>query len=131
MTREDLSQLKYLDMEISRLLERIEALEDGVDAVPSSLRERLTQGGVSDIVASKAMFKEDLYFELNDCLNRRRREYLRLIREINRVEDSFLRQVLMYRYVDGMSWYEVADALGGNNTAATVRQACHRFFKKH
>ncbi len=35
---------------------------------------------------------------------------------INSVEDSRMRSILTYRYIDGLSWQQVANKIGGGNT---------------
>lgn len=49
---------------------------------------------------------------------------------INGIEDSRMRRIVRYRFLDGLSWNEVADRLGGNNTEGSVKMAFGRFFEK-
>ncbi|MCI8387041.1 MAG: hypothetical protein HFE63_01065 [Clostridiales bacterium] len=53
------------------------------------------------------------------------------MRTINSVDDSFMRQVLTYRFVDGLTWYQVAMSVGGGNSADSIRKACVRFLAKN
>lgn len=49
---------------------------------------------------------------------------------INGIEDSRMRRIVRYRFLDGLSWNEVAARLGGNNTEGSVKMAFGRFFEK-
>lgn len=57
-------------------------------------------------------------------------EYNRLMRYISSVDDSFMRQILTLRYVNGCSWLQVAMRIGGGNTEDSVRMAHKRFLEK-
>lgn len=46
---------------------------------------------------------------------------------INSVEDSRMRRILTYRYIDGLSWQQVAWKMGGGNTANGIRMAVDRY----
>lgn len=43
------------------------------------------------------------------------------------IEDSVMRQIIRYRYIDGLSWRQVAVRVGGGNTEDSVRKAQDRF----
>ncbi len=49
---------------------------------------------------------------------------------INSIEDSRMRRIVRYRFIDGLSWNEVADMLGENHTEGSVKMAFGRFFEK-
>jgi hypothetical protein len=42
------------------------------------------------------------------------------------LEDPFLRQIIIFRFIDGKSWLEVARNIGGNSTADSCRMAFNR-----
>lgn len=48
---------------------------------------------------------------------------------LSELADSRLRQMIEYRYIEGMSWVQVADKMGGNNTADGCRMAVERFLR--
>ena len=45
------------------------------------------------------------------------------------IEDSVMRQIIRYRYIDGLSWQQAAQRIGGGNTEGSVKMACIRFIK--
>lgn len=49
---------------------------------------------------------------------------------INSIEDSRMRQIIRYRFIDKLTWNEVADKLGGNATEGSIKMAVARFFEK-
>lgn len=49
---------------------------------------------------------------------------------INSIEDSRMRRIVQYRIIDGLSWYEVADRMGGKATSEGCRKYFDRFFEK-
>ena len=49
---------------------------------------------------------------------------------INSIEDSRMRRIVQYRILDGLSWYEVADRMGGKATSDSCRMHFERFLQK-
>lgn len=50
---------------------------------------------------------------------------------INSIEDSYIRRIVRYRVIDGMTWQMVADCLGKNNTEDSVKKRFYRFIDKN
>lgn len=46
------------------------------------------------------------------------------------LDDSRMRRIITYKFVDDMTWNQVADKIGGNNTEDSVRMAFNRFMDK-
>ena len=49
---------------------------------------------------------------------------------IRTIEDSRMRRIIQYRVIDGLSWYEVADRIGGKATSESCRKYFERFLGK-
>lgn len=49
---------------------------------------------------------------------------------INSIEDSRMRRIVRYRIMDGLSWYKVADKMGGKATSDSCKKYFERFLKK-
>lgn len=47
------------------------------------------------------------------------------------LKDSRIRLIIRYKYIQNLSWAQVAKKIGGNNTEEGVKSAFHRFFKKN
>ena len=48
-------------------------------------------------------------------------------RFINGINDSFIRRIIYYRFVEHQPWNRVADKIGGGNTEDGVKKAFYRF----
>ena len=46
------------------------------------------------------------------------------------INDSQIRRIMRLRHIELKSWLQVANAIGGNNTADSVRMAHDRFLKE-
>lgn len=49
---------------------------------------------------------------------------------INEQENSRIRRLLTYRYIEGLTWTQVAHRMGKNHTADSCQKAVERFLKK-
>ncbi len=128
MTKKELSQLYWLNREIEeekrKLAELTVAASGGVQNITG-----LPHVGGGDKTGNLAI----LIAEQRDLIELKVKqsviEYNRLNRYIASVEDAQMRMILSLRYVNGLSWQQVADGIGGNNTADGVRKSHDRFLK--
>ena len=109
---ERLSQLRHLKREVDELSQRIGELEEramGGSARPMGM---LRSGRLDDRVARAAASLADL----RDRMARRRLDCMeelgRLYAFIDDLPDSQLRQIFAARYIDGLSWQNVAWRIG-------------------
>lgn len=63
-------------------------------------------------------------------MNELQSKYDAICAEIYAVKDSQVRLILLLRYVDGMSWRNIAARVGGGNTSDSVRMMHNRFLSK-
>lgn len=49
---------------------------------------------------------------------------------INNLDDARMRRMLQYRYIDDLTWIQVANKMGNNHTEDSCKKAIERFFKK-
>lgn len=49
---------------------------------------------------------------------------------INSIDDSQMRRMIKYKYIEELSWQQVAERMGGGNTADGCRKALDRYLKK-
>ena len=131
MTLKELSQLYYLNREIEMDQRRLRELE--ARALPGAqvIMGMPHGSGVADIVGRYAAEIADLRGIIEAKHQQCLYERSRLERYIADIDDSLLRQIFTYRFVNGLPWLQVAACIGGNNTADSVRVACNRYIEKH
>jgi len=129
MTVKKLSQLYYLNREIEQDKRRLAALEAVLTNSAAKLNELPHISEISnqaELAADIAAIKDLIEAKKQMCVS----EYNHLMCYITSVEDSFMRQILTFRYVNGFSWVQVAVHMGGGNTAASVQMAHKRFLER-
>lgn len=131
MTLQELSQLYYLKQEIERDIEKIRELELMAQPGAQKLSGMPRSPGVSDTVGKYAVKIADLKSAIENKHSRCLRERERLERYILEIDDSMLRLIFEYRFIDCLGWNAVALRIGGGNTAQSVKKACYRYLKKH
>ena len=109
---ERLSQLRHLKREVDELSQRIGELEEramGGSARPMGmLRSGRLDDRVARVAASLADLRDRMARRRLDCLE----ELGRLYAFIDDLPDSQLRQIFAARYIDGLSWQNVAWRIG-------------------
>lgn len=86
--------------------------------------------GVSDKIANYAADIADLKTLLDLNTKKYYYEWNRLNRYIAGVDDSLTRMILTLRFINGLSWRQVAYSIGGNNTENSVKQIITRHLRK-
>lgn len=131
MTLKELSQLYYLDREIELDRERLAELRadllcprspdyDGMPRNPNP--ENALERCVAEIV--------DLEDVIRAKIEQRIYERARLERYISDIPDSLTRQIFTLRFVEGLTWEDVAAKAGGNNTAKNCSNICYRYIRQ-
>lgn len=115
MTMQDLRQYSSMRAEIQRLSSRLEAL-------------RLELAKEQSEETAKAISK--LYIEID---NQHREQLVKeheITKRIKQIKDAQVRLSIEMHYIDGATWNEVADAIGGGNTETSCRKYVSRYLKK-
>lgn len=130
MNKKELSQLYSLNKEIEQEKKRLADLEAAEAGIAVDIKGIPYIGIVSD--------KTVIAKEIADCkavidakVKASIAEYNRINRYIASVDNSLMRQVLTLRFVDGLSWDQVACNIGGKNTEDSIRKACERFLNEN
>lgn len=143
--RDDLIQYRFLKAEVERIEEKIRELDAErkslieTDIVVTSdvefpyTKHKATIQGI-DFTLEEAMDLNNLYQELIRQLRQKRleakRSYVRAMKYIYEAPDIITRQALEYRYVEGMTWVQVAHKIGGTSPDA-IRMSCNTYIKKY
>ena len=127
MTLQELSQLYYLNREIKMDKRRLAELELKVLPGAQSMSGMPHAPGVADKVGTYAAEMADLRAIIEEKSRRCLEERIRLERYIAGIKDSLTRQIFTSRFVEGLPWKDVAQRVGGDNNAGSVRMACYRY----
>jgi len=135
MTRQKLKQLRHLKREIELINDQILTLESEIvtDKVRGSIprypyiERSFYITGFAHEEHSRKMKR------LRKRLQRRVEDLIDLVAEINeyveQIDDSLIRQIIILRHVNGLTWEQVAASIGGGNTADSVRKMHDRFLR--
>ena len=112
LTKKELSQLYWLNREIAEEKRKLAELEVAAAGSTAKITGLPHVTGAHDKVGDLAI----LIAEQRDLIDLKVRqsviEYNRLNRYINGIEDAQMRMILSLRYVNGLSWQQVAFAIG-------------------
>lgn len=131
MTVKEMSQLYYLNREIEHLQRQLEELECLAEGTTQMITGMPHGSGTSDKVGRYAVRIADLRSMIDNRKARCWDELNRLNAYIDGVEDSLTRQILTLRYVNGLSWQQVADSVGGGISSDGVRKIQQRYLNSH
>lgn len=132
-----IKECEELKPKISRLEKQLRQIEsDGVvtDKVKGGL------GGIQNFTIKGFPFKKhsevrNKLIIAQNLLNERYENAILMIDEvesfISSIDDSYTRRLVSFRVVDGLTWFEVAEKMGGGNTEDGVRKAYERFLEKN
>lgn len=130
MTVKEMSQLYHLNREIEQLQQQLENIEAQAFKMTQTPSDSPRAPGASDKVGRYAVVIADLKDKIKNRKARCWDELNRLNEYIDGVDDSLTRQILTLRFMNGLSWQQVANHVG-NNTADSVRMLCNRYLRNH
>ena len=130
MTKKELSQLYWLNREIEEEKRKLHELEAAASGCTASITGLPHVMGAYDKIGDLAI----LIAEQRDLIDLKVRqsviEYNRLNRYIADVEDAQMRMILSLRYVNGLSWQQVAFHMGQEGDGSTQRKQHDAFLRK-
>lgn len=139
MTLKELNNLRYIDGEIRMLEEHIEELRTQAERTTPNVTTYIqtnpqtgkketcvlpSTGGAGtghSRVENGAVNIDGEKRLLEAARTKRKQEKQKLLEFIQTIPDSQTRQIFTYRFVDTLTWGQVARKIGGNNTADNVR----------
>ncbi len=131
MTLRELSQLYYLNREIERDKRELERLKwESVSPRAQRMTGMPHGSGYENIMEQKIAAIADLEglicAKMTQCIYERNR----LERYIADIPDSLTRQIFALRFINGMSWVQIAFRVGGGNTSEGVRKRVYRHINR-
>lgn len=156
MTKENIIQYVSMQEEIKETRVKIEKLNSDIRKIEADLANIIEEGTVKDKVKggmggiqsfniegfpcdeydkkrSKLLEKKILLNNRKSTLDILEFDLLRMTNEVEEyivsIQDSHIRRIINFRIIDGLSWNQVADRMGGLNTDESVRKAFCRFIE--
>lgn len=142
MDKNILIQYNDLVEEVKDLRRRIQKTQDDIDKleiVTDSVKGTRRDGTIGNITITG--FPSPRYYKLKNVLHtkqsllrKKEGELLELINQIdgyiNSIDDSRIRRIMRYRYIDDLNWQQVARKMGKKATADSCRKTHDRFFEE-
>ena len=129
MTKKELSQLYYLNCEIEEQQRRFAELEAIATSCTANITGLPKTDGIADKIAKYAIEIADLKGLLDLNLKKCFYELNRLNRYIQSVEESQMRLILSLRYINGLTWLQIAFSIGETDESYPRRK--HNKFLKN
>ena len=124
MTRKGLNRVRTIDGELRMWRSELDRLEN------ASRVGGVGSGNLPDPTGNKATRVADVKRIIEGRIAELELARLDAVEFVDSIDDPFLKMVVYYRAVCLMRWNEVANSIGGGNSAESVRQAYSRFVKK-
>lgn len=129
MTMKELYQLHYLTKLIERDRMEIRRIEESLGLKSPSLSGMPHVPGAHDKLGDGVPELVDRKNELEERMMQMTEVRDKLRKYVETVPDLHIRLIMQLRFVDLMSWQEVADYAGGKNSEASVRMLVKRYLK--
>lgn len=131
MTKDELERLSVLNIELRRDLERLCELRSIASGRTSSISGLPHIGMLRDNTGLYLAMIDELKQIIMERVLESIIEYAKLNAFVNDIPDPLLRQIILYRFVDGLKWRQIAARIGGNNTEDSVRNCVNRYLNSH
>lgn len=136
------AKIEHLEREIPKLEKEIQEIENGLivkDKVRGGVGgwQTFTIEGIPvnelQEKSAKLVMKKNLLITRRKTIKELEDRVESQINEVEEflssIDDSIVRQIVHFRYVEGMSWNRVADRIGGYNTEGSVKMMFKRYFE--
>lgn len=135
---------KRIAKEISNLEDRIAEIEAGELVVD---KVRGGEGGIQNFRIEgipspeyrekivRLRMKRMAYDDIKNAISDQKDAMFDITREVELfilgIDDILMKRIINLRFVENMTWLEIAEIMGGRNTEDSVRMAFNRFFEKN
>ena len=127
MTLRELSKYYKLHERLERNREMLASLSAAAGLKAQVITGMPHAPGVSDRVGDMAVEIADLEDKIAALEARCDRERRKLEKYIGTINDDQTRMIFRLRFIRCMTWPQVAEALGGRNSADGVKHICYRY----
>ena len=129
LTKKELSELYWLNREIEEEQRKLDELEAAATNCTAKITGLPHVAGTHDKIGDLSILIAEQRELIKSKIERSKKEYERLNSYIESVSNSQMRMILSLRYVNGLSWKQIADNIGVGNTADAIRKKHDRFLK--
>ena len=130
MVKQQLSHHVELKKRLAAALELLASLECAATPATPRLDGMPHAPGYQDHVGELAAEIADVKTEIGRLEAEIARSEDSILAYIATIEDIQIRMIFRLRFVRGMSWKDVAAAVGGGNTEGSVKKACYRYIAR-
>lgn len=127
--QETIKQLYAYRLERNDLIERIARLHSSMTSCTATMSDAPKGGNPGDKMSDYVIKIQQLESQLTEAKSSILHTEYVCEAYIESVDDSTARLLMRYKYLDGMSWAQVARKLGGGNTREGVRKIVQRALK--
>lgn len=127
MTLDELNQHFVLRKRLDRAKEMLASFRAAAHPGAQTLTGMPHSPGVSDKVGDLAIEIWDLQSRIDHLESKCAEEKKKLEKYIGGIKDDQTRMIFRLRFIHCMTWFQVAEAIGGRNTANSVKLICHRY----
>lgn len=129
MTLQELSKYYKLHERLERNREMLSSLYAAAGPGAQVITGMPHAPGVSDKVGDLAAELWDIQSKIDYLEQRCAEEKKKLEKYIGGIKDDQTRMIFRLRFIHCMTWPQVAETIGGRNTANSVKLICHRYLK--
>ena len=127
MTLQELSKYYKLHERLERNREMLSSLYAAAGPGAQVITGMPHAPGVSDKVGDLAAELWDLQSKIDYLEQRCAEEKKKLEKYIGGIKDDQTRMIFRLRFIHCMTWPQVAETIGGRNTANSVKLICYRY----
>lgn len=130
MNKNQLKQLRFLYQEVNMIQEQINSLQMESAAVSASDKEWPYCKHTEIITGLPSLEDQRKRHQLERRKAKCQKQIGQIEYYIYHVEDSLIRQLLQYRYMEGLKWNEIAAKTGDKYSADYLRITLDNFLKR-
>lgn len=131
MQQESLNQIHYLEREIQMWKKELSRLQGQEAILKNRVAKTVSQIEQRENTVIRNQDGVALKEQIQNILSGIEAEKTAMMDYIASVPDSLMRQILFYRHVNGLSWCQVAQRMGGGNTEGSVKMMYKRYWDKN
>lgn len=130
MTISEINHLTQLKKAINQDKDRLSEINIKINGLPPCNYTGVAHsGGRHDAFERLTVTKIDLESKISAEIIQEIREEIKLIEFIDTVPDSLTRIIIFFRFIDSLTWKDIARKFGGELTEDGVKRRCMRYIE--